>query len=245
MDGRTHPACILTDSGCMASCINWGFIEARGIDTTKVPVPTAVYNVDGTANRSGQITDTTTVRLIIGNHTREIALAITQLGKVKIFLGYNWLEQHNHWIDWKYQQIKFAWCPDECRTEATIGVRAHMTVATELTTRADQDWDARLKEAQIPIQYHEFLPTVFSKEKFDKLPQIKEWDHTIKLIPNATLSDCKTYPLSKEEQKELDMFLKENLESGHIRPLKSPMASPLFFAKKRIATYNQYRIVEN
>ena len=29
------------------------------------------------------------------------------------------------------------------------------------------------------------------------------------------------------------MFLKENLETGHIQPSKSPMASPVFFIKKK------------
>ena len=41
------------------------------------------------------------------------------------------------------------------------------------------------------------------------------------------------YPLSPSEQKELDSFLKENLETGRIRPSKSPMASPVFFIKKK------------
>ena len=35
------------------------------------------------------------------------------------------------------------------------------------------------------------------------------------------------------EQKELDDFLKENLSSGRIHPSKSPMASPVFFLKKK------------
>ena len=35
------------------------------------------------------------------------------------------------------------------------------------------------------------------------------------------------------EQEQLDKFLEENLSSGHIRPLKSPMASPFFFIKKK------------
>ena len=38
------------------------------------------------------------------------------------------------------------------------------------------------------------------------------------------------------EQKELDQFLKENLETGQIRPSKSPMASPVFFIKKKDGT---------
>jgi len=41
------------------------------------------------------------------------------------------------------------------------------------------------------------------------------------------------YPLSASEQKELDAFLKENLESGWIQPSKSPMAAPVFFVKKK------------
>ena len=35
------------------------------------------------------------------------------------------------------------------------------------------------------------------------------------------------------EQAELDAFLQENLQSGRIRPSKSPMASPFFFIKKK------------
>ena len=38
------------------------------------------------------------------------------------------------------------------------------------------------------------------------------------------------------EQKELDQFLKENLETGQIRLSKSPMASPVFFIKKKDGT---------
>jgi len=38
------------------------------------------------------------------------------------------------------------------------------------------------------------------------------------------------------EQKELDQFLKENLETGWIHLSKSPMASPVFFIKKKDST---------
>src|SRR3954462_784149 len=55
----------------------------------------------------------------------------------------------------------------------------------------------------------------------------------IELVPGAQPIDFKIYPLSLEEQKQLDEFLKENLESGSIRPSKSPMASPFFFIKKK------------
>lgn len=39
--------------------------------------------------------------------------------------------------------------------------------------------------------------------------------------------------MNPTEQKELDDFLDENLGLGWIRPSKSPMASPVFFIKKK------------
>jgi hypothetical protein len=48
--------------------------------------------------------------------------------------------------------------------------------------------------------------------------------------------DCKIYPLNPSEQKQLDEFLKEQLETGRIQPSKSPMVSPFFFIKKKDGT---------
>jgi hypothetical protein len=39
--------------------------------------------------------------------------------------------------------------------------------------------------------------------------------------------------LSVPEQAELDAFIKEHVETGRIRPSKSPWASPFFFVKKK------------
>jgi len=39
--------------------------------------------------------------------------------------------------------------------------------------------------------------------------------------------------LAPNEQKELDQFILENLQTGRIHPSKSPMAFPVFFIKKK------------
>src|ERR1700761_8604882 len=89
-------------------------------------------------------------------------------------------------------------------------------------------------EAQNPVpDYLKEFTSVFSKTSFDVLPDSREWDHAVELIPGSKASSCKVYPLSPTEQKELDAFLKENLETGRIRPSKSPMSSPVFFIKKK------------
>ena len=90
-------------------------------------------------------------------------------------------------------------------------------------------------EKHIPSHLRDFH-SVFSKESFDDLLESKPWDHAIELIADASPKSCKVYPLAASEQKELDAFLKENLESGRICPSKSPMASPVFFIKKKDGT---------
>ncbi len=91
-------------------------------------------------------------------------------------------------------------------------------------------------EEMVPEDYHSFRD-LFSKESFDELPKRRPCDHAIELTPNAKSTlDCKVYPLNRNEQEQLDLFLDENLESGHIRPSKSPFTSPFFFIKKKDGT---------
>lgn len=87
----------------------------------------------------------------------------------------------------------------------------------------------------VPPQFHNF-EDVFAKESFDALPSQKQWDHAIELLPGALSSNCKVYPLSPKELTELDDFIRENLATGRIHPSKSPMASPVFFIKKKDGT---------
>ena len=81
-------------------------------------------------------------------------------------------------------------------------------------------------------QFHDF-EDVFSKLSFDALLDCKLWDHAIELELGAKASSTKVYPLSPNEQTELDAFIEENLASGQIHPSKSLMAAPVFFIKKK------------
>ncbi|KAF9796773.1 hypothetical protein IEO21_10957 [Rhodonia placenta] len=87
----------------------------------------------------------------------------------------------------------------------------------------------------VPKQYHEFLK-VFSKEASERLPKRKPYDHAIELVPGYSMFHSKVYPLSNNEQEELDKFLKEQLAKGYICESKSPILSPFFFIKKKEGT---------
>ena len=88
-------------------------------------------------------------------------------------------------------------------------------------------------EGNIPKEYRDFNEQVFNKAIFEKLLERSKWDHTIELIPNATLKDCKVYSLNVKEQEELNKFLEEHLKSGQIQPSKSLCMALFFFMKKK------------
>jgi len=75
--------------------------------------------------------------------------------------------------------------------------------------------------------------SIFAKEDFNILPEHRQWDHAIELIPGSEPKLSKVYPLSPVEQKELDSFLEENLHTRRIHPSKSPIAALVFFIKKK------------
>jgi len=92
---------------------------------------------------------------------------------------------------------------------------------------------ARKRGYPVPDRYVKDFGPIFEKEEFDELPPRRKWDHAIEMKEDSTPFTSKIYPLSKDEQQELDGFIEEHLRSGRIRPSKSPMASPFFFVKKK------------
>ena len=75
--------------------------------------------------------------------------------------------------------------------------------------------------------------SVFAKEDFNILPEHRQWDHAIELVPGLEPKLSKVYPLFLVEQKELNSFLEENLHTRWIHLSKSPMTALVFFIKKK------------
>ena len=66
-----------------------------------------VYNADGTLNADRSIEGFVKVRMTVGNHSKWIELAVTNLGSTDIFLGLDWLQFHNPSVDWSELLITF------------------------------------------------------------------------------------------------------------------------------------------
>ena len=121
---------------------------------------------------------------------------------------------------------------EELLEEDEIWIITKTSNSIEFHLLHDVKKDNFLLTEQIPEEYHEFI-RVFDKEEANRFPKSQVWDHKIELKEGFQPKSFKTYNLTPAEQKELDTFLKENLEKGYIRPSKSPMATPFFFVKKK------------
>jgi hypothetical protein len=302
----------LVDSGATGNFIDRDYVKSNRLTTRRLSKPVPVYNVDGTPNEAGSITEVADLILRYRNHSERTLFAITGLGKQNLLLGHTWLQKHNPEINWMTGEVKMSRCPAQCCSgcrdeireerriqkaetrriarcsagplpthvedsedednlpaldkdteddaeeddpefedgdrlfttslhQPSVDIRATSTISQRLAEAFKRN-NEPVKSGTSPVDPRSGVPDylqefddVFSKESFDVLPESKPWDHAIELIPGekSSVGGCKVYPLSPSEQKELDGFIQENLESGRIRPSKSPMASPVFFIKKK------------
>jgi len=85
----------------------------------------------------------------------------------------------------------------------------------------------------IPSDYRQYSK-VFSETESEQLPEHKPYDHLINLkLETVETIQSKIYPMPMNKQEELNCFLEESLHKGYIVPSKSPIASPVFFVKKK------------
>jgi len=83
------------------------------------------------------------------------------------------------------------------------------------------------------LDYAQGFKAMFAKEDFNVLLEYHHWNYTIELISRLEPRSSKVYPLSSIEQKEVDIFFKENLYTGQIQSFKFSMTALVFFIKKK------------
>jgi len=74
---------------------------------------------------------------------------------------------------------------------------------------------------------------VFSKNKLEKMPIQKPYNHAIDFVEDTILpKPAKVYLLFLVERNSLDTWINEELRKGYIQPSTSLIAAPFFFIKK-------------
>src|SRR5260221_2255859 len=70
----------LLDSRATGMFINWDFVQRHWLETTPLPQPVLLHNIDGSANEHGSITEEVHTLLHFGQHSERAQFAVTNLG---------------------------------------------------------------------------------------------------------------------------------------------------------------------
>ena len=251
----------MVDSGATALFINKRFVKQNNMEMHPLRNPIVLDNIDGAINKAGSLTHFVRLTLTIGSHTDTHDFLVTDLGPENLILGLPWLKKVNPVIDWESGEMELPSSPEEPNPTPTspfeqisanratrrawikagiiedssdeLWMCAGFTLSTELAAKANESKAKRTFEEMVPEEYRKYTK-VFSEVESQRLPEHQPWDHTIDLKEGApeTLKS-KVYPMPINEQEALNQFLDENLAKGYIVPSKSPMASPVFFVKKK------------
>src|SRR5258708_11381157 len=95
----------LLDSGATGMFINQSFVQKHQLETTPLPQPILVHNVDSSLNENGSVMDEVHFTLHFGRHSKRVHLAVTNLGQHMVIIGHSWLTLHNPEVDWCSQTV--------------------------------------------------------------------------------------------------------------------------------------------
>ena len=82
-------------------------------------------------------------------------------------------------------------------------------------------------------QFQKEFPDVFSESNAAELPEFRQFNCDIPLIPGAVIPHGRVYQLSEPERKSLEEYVNTELAKGFIRHSTSPAGAPCFFVKKK------------
>ena len=101
----------LVDCGATGEFIDRNYAKSCRFNLVKLSVPIPVYNIDGTLNEAGSVTEVVDLILRYKNHSERTIFAVSNLGKQKLILGHSWLRKHNPEINWATGEVKMSRCP--------------------------------------------------------------------------------------------------------------------------------------
>jgi len=117
---EVHSVKALLDSRATGNFIDKDFVHTKGISIRSISRPILVFNVDGSPNKAGQISEVVDVVLHYKTHSERTLLAVSNLGKQSMILGYTWLKDHNPEVNWQTGEVQMNRCPPRCEGCRTI-----------------------------------------------------------------------------------------------------------------------------
>ncbi|KAH9246539.1 hypothetical protein BASA81_015914 [Batrachochytrium salamandrivorans] len=206
------------------------------IPLLELSTPITLRLADG--DSSSSLTHRTVpLQLHTGKHVETATFYVTDLCHGFI-LGYSWLERHNPRINWVSRMVEFdsPYCLENCCDGSSriqgLGKPPDISKTFELPLAPDT--------ILIPFRMSVFPPDIlssfsslFSEDQAETLPPHRDFDCAIDLKPGSEPFHGKIYQLTREEDKVMQEWIKDNLRKGFIRNSSSPHGAPCFFVKQK------------
>ena len=104
----------MVDSGATTKFLHRLFIERNSVTTRKLARPIPLYNIDGTENHDGTITEVAVLDMAVGDHREKVVFVVTDIGEEDVIIGLDWLREHNPEVDWERGSLHLSRCPEMC-----------------------------------------------------------------------------------------------------------------------------------
>jgi len=128
--------------------------------------------------------------------------------------------------------------------ERQMKVRAMGTQLQKLAEKALQEEKEKSIDQLIPKYLKDFTP-VFEKASFDRLPEHRQWDHTIELKSQTKPFNSKIYPLSLGEQVNSINSLRNTSKPAVFDHRNLLLRLLSFLLRKRMELYVQFKTIAN
>jgi len=215
----------LLDSGATGLFMDTTFAREKRFKMEKLKKPLVVRNVDGTVNAGGAIIHQVECNMFFKGHVERARIDVCNLGKTEVILGMPWLAAHNPEIDWEKGEIEMTHCPP-------IYGKRKQEEKKKKVKKVERDEDEETLKKLVSKRFWRW-GKVFGKKKLERMPVRKTWDHAIELKEGFTPKKGKVYSLFREERKEVQAFVEDQLRKGYICPSKLPQMSSVHFVAKK------------
>ncbi|GJT31857.1 putative reverse transcriptase domain-containing protein [Tanacetum coccineum] len=188
------------------------------------------------------------------NHPFNINLMPVEMGSFDAIIGMDWLSKYSAVIDCAKKIVRIPsgseilivrgdGCSEGHRTRLNVIsctkvqkylLKGSHVFLAHVTTKEIEDKSEKKRLEDVPIVKD--FPDVFP-EDLPGLPQTRQVEFQIDLVPGAAPVARAPYRLAPSEMKELSEQLKELSDKGFIRPSSSPWGAPVLFVKKKDGSF--------
>jgi hypothetical protein len=235
---------ILIDSRASHSYIDPKMVESLQLPRRKHGKTWLVQLATGARRKVNEMVKSCLIDMN-GLNTKE-DLNILPLGSYDCLIGMDWLDQHHTLLDCHNKEFTFL--DEERKLRKVQGIPRAVTIReiSALQLKKCYKKECQIIAAHLAETPRDKVPNLedyavleYFEDVFKEvpgLPQRRDIDFSINLMPGETPLSKTPYRMSTPELKELQMHLEELLKKGYICPSMSPWGAPVLFVRKKDGT---------